>query len=197
MCRALCSRAALAYSQSCSNACQLFGKPVLGICKEKEACAVMVNTVMHPNADPGMAGIRTLPLPLQPLQWFCKPLLTTMPKSLSAYMTVILRSPTHCPRRLEHLRQQILGIESSEHPKSSDVSYLVHLMKCQILNFDRGREISCLLCIASFHCSVVCMNEQMVHDEAVLHLSCLHEWWPWRAVEHPPKGFHRIVCVCM
>ena len=53
--------------------------------------------------------------------------------------------------------------------------------------------LECSLCIAALCCGVVGMDQEVVHDEAVLHLASLHERRPRRAVEHPPKGLHRAL----
>ena len=40
---------------------------------------------------------------------------------------------------------------------------------------------------------VVCMHQQVVHDQAVLHPPRLHQWRPRGAVEHLPKGLDRLL----
>ena len=51
--------------------------------------------------------------------------------------------------------------------------------------------------IATLCLHVVAMDEQMVPDNAVLHLPLCHQWRLARRVEQTPKSLHRILCMRM
>ena len=58
-------------------------------------------------------------------------------------------------------------------------------------------ELSASLCEAALCPSIVSVHQQMVHDDAVLHLPSLHQWRPGSSVEHVTERFHRVLCMRM
>ena len=52
-------------------------------------------------------------------------------------------------------------------------------------------------CEAALCASIVSVHQQVMHDDAVLHLSSLHQWRPGSPVEHVTESFHRVLCMRM